>query len=193
MTISGTFTSTKKTPSSGELPCQFDAFYVWGCFFTRPAHPGTVFVGYEANSFSPQQLERAFDPQGSKPPAYRSDHRYTFQLKCYGNSSGCGRLRFYGGFDKSSDKTYKGSMSVEIGGDDPPSSVRVDFSVIITGKPNVAIKNADANLTGSRLVGSGHVTFTKWQGGLLVGSESKGSIVHEDICAAASESASSSV
>jgi hypothetical protein len=180
ITISGTFTSVTKGAAPGTPPCRLDAFYVWGCF-SKPLHPGTVFVGFEADNYSPQQLERAYDPQFSKPPAYRADHKYTFKLECNGNSSGCGRLRFYGGFDKSGDKTYSGAMNVEIGGDDTPASVRVDFSVIVTGKPNIAIKNADANLVGSRLVGSGHVTFTKQQGGLLVGSESKGSIVHEDV------------
>ena len=180
VTMSGTFTSSEA--GSSQKPCQYDAFYVWGCFPT-PVSPSTVFVGLEIDSYAPQQLRRVSDPGTGRPPPYRADHRYSFKLHCEVGADTCGRVRFYGGFDRSSGKKWTGAMTVELGGDQTPAGVRVDFSFVVTGKPNLVIRKvgADPNVVGSRLVGSGHVTFTKRQGNLLVGTESKGSIVHEDV------------
>lgn len=180
VTISGTFTSTLKTPTPGVKACKYDAFYVYDCF-AKPGFPSELFVGVEADNFQPTQIRRLSDPVGGMPPPYSPTHRYSFQLHCEGHSDGCGRVRFYAGLGTSSDRTWSGTLNVEVGGEDTPASVRVDFSIIVTGKPNVAIKGADARLVGSRLVGSGHATFTKRQGSLLVATESKGSIVHEDV------------
>lgn len=179
VTVSGTFTITPISTSAGEKVCQTDAFYSFGPCLGKPVSPGGVYVGFEKDNWSPQQIRRVYDLNNGEPPPYRADHVYRFTVKCGFISDGCGRLRVYGGFSPDRNRKYTGAMKFDFG-DDTPASVRVDFSLIVTGRPNVEIKRADANLVSSRLVGSGHVTFTKRQGTLLVGNESKGSIVHDD-------------
>jgi hypothetical protein len=172
VTISGTFMETSNPDRP--KPCSYDAFYVYGCF--GPASPGPVFVGLEKDGFRPEQIRHLVN-DAAQPPPYSPTHRYSFKLHCH-ISDGCGRMSFFGG---NFDNPIKGSMTVEIGGEEEPASVRVDFSIVVTGRPNVPIRGSSSNLVGARLTGSGHVTFTKRQGALLVGTESKGGVVSEDV------------
>jgi hypothetical protein len=53
-------------------------------------------------------------------------------------------VRFYGGLDQTSGRKWTGAMTVVIGGDQTPAGLRVDFSFVVTGKPNLVIRAAGA-------------------------------------------------
>ncbi len=117
-------------------------------------------------------------------PAFRADHRYGVTLKWSGPAYFVASP--FGGAPPTGE-TISGSFTLDFGGEASAAGgsddLRVNFVVNAFGKPNVAVKGYRTALTlvSSRVKGSGHATFTEKEGSLLVATETKGSIVHEDV------------
>ncbi len=177
ITISGLI--GRKSPAVGS--CVYDAFYgkcrsdKWGSVVgdtigVSPKGDGTKIAFLSGNLVGGR-------------PAYRDDHRYTVTLKWTGAAYFVATP--FGGAPPGGE-TISGSLTLDFGGagsqGDGQDKLRVNFVVTAFGKPNVAISGYRSTLTPvtSRVRGSGHATFTEKEGPLLVATETKGSIVHED-------------
>jgi hypothetical protein len=164
---------------------EFDAFY--------------CYKGCEGGIVESRNFYMAIEKQGwgSFPlptlvrtlPKYNPSHRYLITLP--DRVAGYGRLRFYVGVPESNpaagfNYTYGGFYNVEIVGaftEVDTEELRVDFIASASGKPNLPLNGyrSERTLVRSRVSGSGHATFTKKNEALLIATETKGSIVHEDV------------
>ena len=179
-------TGTHRVTELGTPPrtFEFDALYCYkGC--------GDGVTDSYNLLFAAEKERWAFDAVRRKlqqVPPYSPSHRYKVNLGT--RVTGYGRLRFEvavqeprpaAGFNYK----YGGGYSVEIAGPfttEETEPLRVNFVVRASGKPNLPLKGypGTRTLVSSRVSGSGHATFTKKDAALLVATETKGSIVHED-------------
>lgn len=164
---------------------EFDAFY--------------CYKGCEGGIVPSQNFYMAIEKQGwgafplptlvRTVPKYNPSHRYLVTLPDRVN--GYGRLRFYVGVPESNpaagfNYTYGGFYNVEIVGaftEVDTEALRVDFIASASGEPNVPLKGykSERTLVRSSFRGSGHATFTMKNEHLYIATETKGSIVHEDV------------
>jgi hypothetical protein len=183
--------SVKDLPPASPRTMRFDGLYCFeGCVggdvvpaynlvFSSEKDPGAG-----EHSFRDRLLSRDI-------PRYNPSHRYRFTLS--DRIEGYGHLRFRilvpeprpaAGFKYG----YAGGIKVEIVGpftEEEAEPVRVNFFVRASGKPNLPLRgySSPRTLVTSRVFGSGHATFTKKNAAVLIATETKGSIVHEDVYA----------
>lgn len=166
---------------------EFDALYCFkGCEGGIVPSFNLRFAAQKQGNYSEHSLRSQLP--GTQNPVYNPAHRYKVNFP--GLVAGYGRLRFSVSVPEPQPAAgfvykYSGGYNIEIVGaftEEDAQPLRVNFIVSASGKPNLPLKGYPnkRTLVSSRVSGSGHATFTKKNALVLVATETKGSIVHED-------------
>lgn len=183
--VTGTFTIEYASGQSAV----YDALYCFKGCGSKRENRSPLDMLVPGNNPIPSTYGGLWNWSAIGDPAYNAAHRYELgpfntahtklfdglQFEIARTYRDCRDCRFSGSFTI---RIVPGKGDVE----EPVEPLRVNFIVSVSGKPNLPLKGYPGarTLTTSRVSGSGHATFTKKNASVLIATETKGSVVHED-------------